>query len=102
MKNSIITLAMSLSIVACTTTAKQSADVVADSFDFASKQLNYAFTAIDSAKANLTPEQIEKGVFTPRSFTKDGGLSLIASRDWCSGFFPGELWYMYELSLIHI
>lgn len=96
MKNSIITLAMSLSIVACTTTTKQSPDVVADSFDFASKQLNHAFTAIDSAKANLTPEQIEKRVFTPRSFTKDGGLSLIASRDWCSGFFPGELWYMYE------
>ena len=23
-------------------------------------------------------------------------LRLVASRDWTSGFFPGELWYMYE------
>ena len=23
-------------------------------------------------------------------------------KDWTSGFWPGTLWYMYELSLIHI
>lgn len=89
-------LAMSLSVIACTNNSNKPADVVSDSFDFASKQLTYAFTEIDSARAQLTPEQREKGLFAPRSFTKDGGLSLIASRDWCSGFFPGELWYMYE------
>ncbi|MDL2306311.1 glycoside hydrolase family 88 protein, partial [Bacteroides sp. OttesenSCG-928-D19] len=27
---------------------------------------------------------------------KDGKLELVVSRDWTSGFFPGELWYMYE------
>lgn len=31
----------------------------------------------------------------PRTLN-DGKLVLIGSRDWCSGFFPGELWYLYE------
>ncbi len=32
----------------------------------------------------------------PRSANKDGTLSLVASDDWTSGFFPGSLWYLYE------
>lgn len=31
----------------------------------------------------------------PRSF-KDGKLAVIDPPDWCSGFFPGSLWYLYE------
>lgn len=27
-----------------------------------------------------------------------GKLKLVASKDWTSGFFPGELWYLYELT----
>lgn len=27
---------------------------------------------------------------------KDGRLMFIAPEDWCSGFFPGTLWYLYE------
>lgn len=94
MKNSISILALSLMATACAN--KDNNDVVSDSFDFAAKQLTYAFSAIDSAKSGLSEEQLEKGLFAPRSFNEDGSLKLIASRDWCSGFFPGELWYMYE------
>jgi len=32
---------------------------------------------------------------TPRTL-EDGKLKLVASRDWTSGFFPGELWFLYE------
>ncbi len=35
--------------------------------------------------------------FTPRTLEK-GELKLVPSRDWTSGFFPGELWYLYELT----
>ena len=34
----------------------------------------------------------------PRSIDKDGNLMLIPSNDWCSGFYPGILWYMFELT----
>lgn len=73
-----------------------STDVVKDNFDFASQQLKYAFTEIDSVKSGFTDEQKERHLFAPRNIQPDGSLRLVASRDWCSGFFPGELWYMYE------
>lgn len=71
-------------------------DVVKNNFDFAGQQLKYAFTEIDNVKANLTEEQKERGLVSPRNIEPDGSLRLVASRDWTSGFFPGELWYMYE------
>jgi len=32
----------------------------------------------------------------PRSFTNDGKFITSNSEWWCSGFFPGVLWYLYE------
>ena len=34
----------------------------------------------------------------PRTIEKDGSLSVVPAGDWTSGFYPGVLWYMYELS----
>jgi len=34
------------------------------------------------------------GAFSPRTIDS-GRLKLVASRDWTSGFFPGELWMLY-------
>ena len=31
----------------------------------------------------------------PKRF-QDGKLVVIKPKDWCSGFFPGSLWYLYE------
>ncbi len=28
----------------------------------------------------------------------DGKVKLVATKDWTSGFFPGSLWYLYELT----
>ncbi|GGA95473.1 alginate lyase family protein [Puia dinghuensis] len=33
--------------------------------------------------------------FSPRTI-ENGRLKLVASRDWTSGFFPGELWFLYH------
>ncbi len=33
----------------------------------------------------------------PRTM-EDGKLKLIPSRDWVSGFFPGQLWFLYEFT----
>nr|WP_294901227.1 glycoside hydrolase family 88 protein [uncultured Pedobacter sp.] len=34
---------------------------------------------------------------SPRTL-ENGKLKLVPSKDWTSGFFPGELWYLYELT----
>jgi unsaturated chondroitin disaccharide hydrolase len=34
---------------------------------------------------------------SPRTVEK-GELKMVSSRDWTSGFFPGELWFLYEYS----
>lgn len=35
----------------------------------------------------------------PRSFVRDiGQINKVPSRDWTSGFFPGNLWQLYELT----
>jgi unsaturated chondroitin disaccharide hydrolase len=33
---------------------------------------------------------------SPRSFRENNEFHVVASRDWTSGFFPGNLWFMYE------
>lgn len=85
-------------IVACVacSPAPKATDVVKDNFDFAARQLRYAFTQIDSVKATTIIEPGKKPLVSPRTIEDDGTLKLVASRDWTSGFFPGELWYMYE------
>ena len=34
----------------------------------------------------------------PRSVEPDGKLRMVRQPDWCCGFFPGELWQMYQYS----
>lgn len=35
---------------------------------------------------------------SPRTLDIDGNLVMVRSKDWTSGFFPGVLWYLYELT----
>jgi len=57
----------------------------------AEKQTDLLLREIPEAregKANLV---------SPRT-VENGKLKLVASGDWTSGFFPGELWYLYEFT----
>ena len=59
----------------------------------AEKQTLVMLTEIPAAKAvskNLA-------LVSPRTVEK-GQLKLVPPKDWTSGFFPGELWYLYELT----
>lgn len=57
--------------------------------DFAGEQLKVAFEEIEQAKVR-NPELV-----SPRSVRNDT-LFMVRPRDWTSGFFPGNLWWMYE------
>lgn len=53
-------------------------------FDFAAKQYELMLRALpDTTKF-------------PQSINPDGSLRLMPSHWWCSGFFGGSLWYLYE------
>jgi hypothetical protein len=70
------------------------ADEVDNAFAFAQQQLTYALDCVAKTKEVNT----NKKLISPRTVEKDGSLRLVAPRDWCSGFFPGELWQMYQFS----
>lgn len=52
-----------------------------------------------SAQEKLQVEQIERSgkILNPRT-VKDGKVTYIVPDDWTSGFYPGTMWYMYELT----
>lgn len=62
-------------------------------FASAEKQTDLMVREINKARAADKP-----GLVSPRTLDEHGNLALVASKDWCSGFFPGELWYLYEFT----
>lgn len=63
---------------------------------------NWIKPSIETAafQLNLTAKKIQNLTDTtafPRSACK-GKLKLVDAKDWTSGFFPGSLWYAYELT----
>ena len=59
---------------------------------FAEKQTDVMLKEIPVAKTKAT----KPNVVSPRTLNASGDLVMINSKDWVSGFFPGELWYLYE------
>ena len=75
-----------------------SAKVFAD----AEKQTTVMLVEIPKAKSNrsgatagITPGSEGQQLVSPRTLDSSG-LKLVSSRDWTSGFFPGDLWFLYE------
>jgi hypothetical protein len=60
-------------------------------FSDAEQQTDLLLQEIKSAKAKGTNPDL----FSPRTL-ENGQLKLVTSKDWTSGFFPGELWMLYE------
>lgn len=72
--------------------APETRSMVDEGFRFAESQLRYAIEQTDSVlaeKADMKPARV-----SPRTMD-NGNLVVVPGRDWTSGFFPGELWYMY-------
>ena len=80
----------SLALVSCT----PKTSVVASDFAFADGQLRIALQCADSIRTAQGKTLVE--LPSPRNIEPDNSMRLVPASDWCSGFFPGELWYMYE------
>jgi unsaturated chondroitin disaccharide hydrolase len=61
-------------------------------FTFAEDQTAVLLKATADAKSKAT----KPNLVAPRTVDAQGNLVLIPSRDWVSGFFSGELWYLYD------
>ncbi|TXD53143.1 MULTISPECIES: glycoside hydrolase family 88 protein [unclassified Polaribacter] len=59
---------------------------LAETIGFAESQFSKATSSLD----------IDKGF--PRISNSDGTWLQVNARNWTSGFFPGSLWYLYELT----
>lgn len=64
-----------------------------DAMARADEQLRYALECTAEARKTAKGDRV-----TPRSIDKDGNLILVGPKDWCSGFFAGTLWQMYQYS----
>ena len=58
-------------------------------------EISLAKAAGSAATVGVTPGSAGQELISPRTIA-DEKLRLVSSRDWTSGFFPGELWFLYE------
>lgn len=63
---------------------------VAKAFASAGKQTDILLAEIEKDTLAKKKNQV-----SPRT-VENGKLTMVVSRDWTSGFFPGELWFFYE------
>lgn len=63
-----------------------------DSLQWFKKTTSVIAHQLNKAAATYTPGQ------NPRSVNPDGKVRFAAYKDWTTGFFPGALWYGYELT----
>lgn len=62
-------------------------------FNNAASQASYMLSVIDSMQAGGSAKEL----VVPRTVEK-GKLKMVKGQDWTSGFFPGELWFLYEFT----
>ena len=63
-------------------------------FAFAQHQTKLLLTDTEKAKKAAA----KPNLLSPRSLTPNGNLVIVNPKDWCSGFFAGNLWFLYEFT----
>lgn len=67
--------------------SEKEADFIADNVKFAAEQYGLQTAIIEESGEILNPKSII-----------DGKMKYIRPQEWTSGFFPGSMWYLYELT----
>ena len=65
------------------------------------KQTKLMIDQVNQSKLAWANDSRNKGKaepVSPRTLSKEGSLVMVPAKDWTSGFFPGELWYLYEFT----
>ena len=78
---------LSFLIVGCQSPSKPKLSFVAENIEFAKTQEKLQVDAIEKSGKILNPRTVA-----------DGKVKYISPEDWTSGFYPGTMWYMYELT----
>ena len=66
---------------------KQCTDMLTSNIDLAAQQIGHQVAIIEKSGKMLNPRTL-----------KDSKIEYVPFDDWTSGFFPGTLWYMYNLT----
>lgn len=89
-------LKLSILILTCTTVLLScKGNKLNDKEQFINNNVEFAV-----AQTNLMEQVVGEptGENYPRTMNNDGGLVTTNMYDWTSGFYPGNLWYLYELT----
>lgn len=77
-----------LIMVSCSTGAKKESAFIRENIDFATDQIDREISVIEASDKFLNPVTLKQ----------DGSVYYCGYADWRSGFFPGSVWYLYELT----
>ena len=72
----------------CTTTTSKKQDFISENIAYAREQMRGAINIIEKSGKVLNPVKLNA----------DGSVYYCDYADWRSGFFPGSVWYLYELT----
>ena len=85
---SILGVVCAIACVSCTSTKEAATPFIQENVDFAKAQLGLAIDTIEASGKCLNPVTLNT----------DSSVYYCGYADWRSGFFPGSIWYLYELS----
>lgn len=89
MRTQLIATALSACLLACSPTDKVAREQdLQENIEFARQQLGNEINIIEESDHFLNPVTLKS----------DGTTLYCNYADWRSGFFPGEMWYLYELT----
>jgi len=87
--NSVKNLAVFFVFMLLSACAHEEKNELVKLIDHCDQQLTYAVSNVETHRT--------ESLISPRTM-EDGMVKLVKERDWTSGFFPGNLWMMYELT----